>query len=222
MHDTLRPVQGGSAAERLGVAFGLNPAQAEEFLRAVDAELTWHLEQITLSRAGLADVVDVLGDGDFARHADAGADLKDAAAHRDGTAILAGLLGPADKASTLAARAGRRAGVSLATAEALLPPAVATLFGAFADRTRHTLAGVLAQIPPLGRLGTGNPYRDLAGILRRRCGAGVYSPRTLLREVRRALARAAGFQGGGVLLWYPRFMLGRLAARSLRSLLARR
>lgn len=221
MHDTLRQVQVGSLIDELAAAFAIAPGQADAVMRAIMPEFTWHLQKNTLSRGGLADLVEALGSGHHVAYLSAGNAFRDAAVRADGNAILGRLLGSKDASRTLAARAARQSGLSQAQVAAMLPALAAVTMGGLALRAQSGLGEVVAQVPPLGRLGRDNPHADLAGILRRRCGAGRYSPRALPRAVRRAIARAAGFPSRSVIIWYVRFMIGRAGVRMLRAMAGR-
>jgi hypothetical protein len=118
------------------------------------------------------------------------------------------------------ARAARQCRLAPARVRAMLPGLAAVAMAALAVRARSGLGEILAKVPPLGRLSRGNAHADLAGILRRRCGAGPYSPRALPRAVRRVLARAAGFPARGPIAWYLD-ALWRLPWRMLRPLATR-
>lgn len=219
MHDTLRQMQAGSLIEELAGVFAIAPARADAVVRAVMPELTWYLQKNTLSRGGLAGLVEALGSGHHVGYLSSGRVFAEEAAGRDGNAILGHLLGSKDASRALAARAARRSGLEASQVAAILPHLAAVAMGTLALRAQAGLGEIVRQVPPLGRRSCGNPYGDLAGILRRRCGAGAYSPRALPRAVRLAIGRAAGFPSRSVIVWYVRFMVGRTGARVVRSLL---
>ncbi|MBX9587969.1 MAG: DUF937 domain-containing protein [Hyphomonadaceae bacterium] len=222
MRDAIEQVQAGSLTDRLAEAFAVTPAQADAVMRWVASDFAWYLQKNTLSRGGLADLVEALGSGHHAAYLSHSDVFRDEAVGADGNAILGALLGSKDASRMLAARAARRCGLTTAQVAAMLPYLAGTMMGSLARRAQLSLGNILAQVPPLGTLGSGNAYVDLAGILRRRCGAGAYSPRALPRAVRRAISRAAGFYNHGVLVWYARFMVGRAGTRWLRAVLTPR
>ena len=174
----------------------------------------------TLSRGGLADLVEALGSGHHAGHLDKAEIFRDDAVRADGNAILRHVLGSKDRSRTLAARAARQCGLDARLVRAMLPGLAAVTMAGLAVRAKSSLGEILQRTPPLGRFSRGSPHTDLADILRRRCGAGPYSPRALPRVVRRAVARAAGFQPRGLLRWYVQF-LARPALAPVRSLAQR-
>lgn len=218
MHDTLRQVQAGTLAEHLAAASPIAPAEAEAVVRAVMAEFAWQVETAALSRGGLANLLEALGRVDGAAYVGNGGLFLDEAPRRDGEEILARLVGTEERSRALAARAASQCGADAGEIAAMLPHLAVAAVGSLAQRCNARLKPILAQVPPLGRLSRGSLHADLAGILRRRCGAGFYSPRTLPRAVRRAITGAAASRTFGLPAWYVRFMFGRTLARSLRGI----
>ncbi len=221
MHDTRPHLQGGTVVRDLATAFDLAPAQAEAVMRAVMPELARHLEQNTLSRSGLADLVAALGSGHHAKYVDGDKPFSDVAARADGTAILGHILGSKARSRALAARAARQTGVSEGRIRSMLPALAVLAMGGLAVRARASLGEVLKVMPSLGRCSRGSPHADLADILRRGCGAGPYAAPKLRRAVRRAVARAGGFSARGPVRWYLHFMLARPALAPVRAVAAR-
>jgi hypothetical protein len=207
MHDALRHMQGGPVVSDLAVAFDVTPAAAEAVIETVGRELAWHLERNTISRAGLADLVEAIGSGHHAKYLDGGDLFRDPAACADGNAILGHILGSKDRSRTVAARAARHAGLQQEVVRSMLPGLAAVAMGRLAGRVNGSLGEVLSAVPPLGRWSRGGPHADLADILRRGCGAGPYPSGKLRRVVRRVLARAGGFKARGALRWYLQFMM---------------
>ena len=209
---------------------GVTTAQWQAALRAVQAEFAWQFEQITLSRTGLADVVELIGRsihtlsaGDAsAGDASAGdaVPLCGRAPTVDGPTILGQVLSGTDRDQALAARASRAAGWQGEIGMALLPDLAVAAMGAVAGRAHKGLGDVLNVLPALGRLSRGSPHADLADIVRRGCGAGPYAPGKLRRTVRRRIAQAADFPARGPLSWYGRFMVVRPLSRLMRTFIA--
>jgi hypothetical protein len=218
MHDTLRQVQPGTLARLLAAASPIAPAQAEALVRAAMAEFAWRVETAALSRGGLADLVEALGRVDGAAYVANGRLFLDETPRRDGEETLARLVGTEERRRALAARAASECGADAGEIAAMLPRLAVAAVGDLAQRCNARLASVLAQVPPLGRLSRGSLHVDLAGILRRRCGAGSHSPRALPRAVRRAITGAAASRAFGLAGWYVRFMFGRRVARVLRGM----
>jgi hypothetical protein len=220
MHDTLRKVQGASIADELAAAFNLSRAQANAIVRTAHRQFAWHLEKNTLSRGGLADLVEAFGSGHHAQYLASSEVFSDAATQADGKAILGHILGSKDKSRAVAASIARQAGLNEALVRSMLPGLAAVTMAGIAAQARSSLGPILAQMPSLERWSRGNPYADLADVLRRKCGVGRYASGKLRREVRAGIARAAGFPRRGALGWYAQFIVARLAASLLRRPLA--
>lgn len=221
MQDALRQAQGRSAADTLVKSYDISLAQARAVVRAVAPAFAWGLETASLSRGGLAELVEAVGRIEKAKYQDSRNIFHDDAARADGDRILDLLVGPSDAQATLVAQIARQTGVGEDTVAAMLPGLAVLTLAALATRARGTLGALLAVMPSLGRWSKGNPHADLADILRRRCGGGPYASRQLYRTVRRRLARAGGFGNFGGIGWYARYMLLRPASVALRPLLDR-
>ena len=70
MQDALRQAQGRSAADTLVKSYDISPAQARAVVRAAAPAFAWGLETVSLSRGGLADLVEAVGQIDKARYQD--------------------------------------------------------------------------------------------------------------------------------------------------------
>jgi hypothetical protein len=221
MPDALRQMPAGTLAQHLAAASAIAPAQAEALVRAAMAEFAWQVETAALSRGGLADLVEALGRVDGAACVGNGRLFLEETPRRDGEEILALLVGTEERSLALAARAASQCGADAGEIAAMLPHLAVAAIGNLARRCDTRLKPILAQVPPLGRLGRGSRHADLAGILRRRCGAGSYSPRGLPRAVRRAIAGVAGSRAFDLAGWYVRFLFGRRLARALRGMARR-
>ena len=219
MGDALRQAQGepsagGSVADALAKTYAISPAQARAVMRAVETELTWALETLSLNRAGLADLVELLGQIDKAAYLGSGNLFEDEAARADGNRVLGLLLG-ARRCTRHAVDgvAGRMPESSESAVSAMLPGLAALTLATLAARAKSTLGALLARMPSLGTLEQGQPARrprrHPAPALR---GGPLFQPQAA-RVVRRCLARAGRFGGFGALGWYVRFMLLRPAAQ---------
>ncbi len=205
MHDTRSDVQGGTVAANLAAAFGVSAAQVEATLPLVATEFGGCLEQATLSRAGLASLVEAVG-GRWANPLEQCEALHSQAVRADGNAALDQVLGSRERARALMERAARAGQFGEGRAELILPALAAVTMSRLASRARDNLAEVVKVMPPLGHWGRGEPHADLADIVRRGCGAGPYGPVKLRRVVRRAVAGPAHFKPRGPLRWYLRFI----------------
>lgn len=214
----LPQAQGGAKGAVLADT-GVTTAQWQAAFRAVQSEFAWRLGQITLSRTGLADVVELIGSSKHTMAVGDAVPLGSRAPKGDGPTLLEHVLGSEDRGRGLAARASRAAGWSGEIGMAMLPNLAGAALGKVAAHTG--LDDILNVLPALGRRSRGSPHADLADIVRRGCGAGPYAPAKLRRAVRRRIAQAAGFPAHGLLSWYGQFILVRPLSRLMRAVIAR-
>lgn len=221
MHDALRHTPGGAALSALAAAFGATPEQVAAAMHVVGSELAWHLEKNTLSRCGLADLVEAIGRGEHAKLLAGGDAFRGEAMRAEGNAILQHILGTKDRSRALAARAARRSGLNEETLRAMLPSLAVVTMAGLASRAKNSLRKVLSVMPSLGSWSRGSPHADLADILRRGCGAGPYAKGRLRRVVRTAVVGGGSFRPRGALRWYLHFMLARPVRAPIGRLLTR-
>ena len=218
MHDMLPQPQGDASGALADV--GVTPSELKAALSAVLSEFAWQLEQITLSRRGLAGIVELIGSTDHARSPGDAAALRSEAIAAEGNAILSHVLGSADRSR---ARSARLPSGGLAWGDGR--SSAARLGGDRHGRARRPRAprpGRSPEHPAAARTPEPrSPPADLADILRRGCGAGPYAPAKLRRVVRQSIARAAHFPARSALGWYLQFMLVRPLWRPLRAFLVR-
>jgi hypothetical protein len=205
MHDIRPSAEGGMVAADLAAAFGVTTPQAEAALSLVAAEFGVALEQITLSRAGLASVIEATG-GRWILPLDRCGALHSQTVRAGGIAALEEIVGSCERGRSLAARVERAGRLGEGRAEQMLPALAAVAVSRLASRARDELAEVVGTMPSLGRSSRGEPHLDLAEIVRRKSGSGPHGPVRLRHAARRALARAAGFTPRGAMWWYLRFI----------------
>ncbi len=196
MQDTPNYVQAGAAAAVLVEAFQITPAQADAALRSVQSEFAWHLERNTLSRRGLADLVQALGSGHHAQSLGSSDIAHDVEVRADGDAILAHILGTEDRSRALAARICRATRLSDPAVTSMLPywrcwpwrgsPPVRARGWARCSRScRRSDAGAVAA-----RMPTSPTSYDVAAAagptLQPGCGAPCAGPLRALPDFRRA------------------------------------
>src|SRR5262245_45756256 len=121
MQDALRQAPGGSVADALAKTYDIPPAQAQAVMRAVETALTWPIESSSLNRAGLAELIELLGHLDKATYLGSGNPFEDAAARADGNRVLALLLGDGDARTMLSSALAARIGISEPAVSAMLP-----------------------------------------------------------------------------------------------------
>jgi hypothetical protein len=147
--DTIRAAQGGAAIDHLARAFNIEPEQADAIVEAVLPQLAQALERNTLSRGGLADLVQALGQGHHEGYLDNPRALSDPSTISDGNAILGHILGDRDRSRGVAAQASRIAGVPEGLIKMLLPILATWLMGALSKQVKGGFGDIL------GRMGGG-------------------------------------------------------------------
>jgi len=164
--DIIRQAQGGKAIANMARTFNLGPEQAEAAIKALVPELARGIERNTLSRGGVADLVEAMGSGRATRTMDNPAMFGDPGVQADGNGILRHILGP-DKDSSRAAaqRASLSSGIGEGLLKMLLPYIAQMLLGALTKGTQGGLGDILSKMPGLpGSGGSGS-------------GGGMRSPR---------------------------------------------
>jgi hypothetical protein len=186
--DIIRSAQGGQLVANLARQFGMTPEQANAMLEAVLPQLSAGIERNTLSRGGLADLVEALGHGHHARALDDPRALTDPATIEDGNNILGHILGSKDGSRAVAQRAASSTGLSESLIKMLLPILASILMGSMSKG----VGGGLGDI--LGKIGGARPGGASGGGQ----GGGMSWPQQMPRE-----GRGGGFElpqsqsGGG-------------------------
>lgn len=148
--DIIRQAQGGNAIANLARAFNLEPKQAEAAVKALVPELARGIERNTLSRGGIADLVEAMGSGRAARTMDNPAMFGNEAVQADGIGILKHILGPDKDTSRAAAqRASLSSGLSEGILKMLLPYIAQMVLGSLTKSTQGGLGDILSKIPGL-------------------------------------------------------------------------
>lgn len=151
--DVLRQSQNGQAFDNLARTFGITPAEAEAVVRAVVPKLSDGIERNTLSRGGLADLVEALGQGHEAILNQPQAIGSDAT-RSDGDAILGHILGSKDRSRAVADTAALSSGVSSSLIRMMLPFIASLVMGAISKQFKGGIGDIL------GKMGGGIPGGD--------------------------------------------------------------
>jgi hypothetical protein len=146
--DIVRQAQGGNAIANMARTFNLTPEQAESAVTAVIPELARGIERNTLSRGGIADLIEAMGNGRAAQTMENPAMFGNPSVQADGNGILRHVLGP-DKDSSRAAaqRASLASGLGEGIIKMLLPYIAQMLMGALTKGTQGGLGDILSKIP---------------------------------------------------------------------------
>lgn len=148
--------QDGRAIANLAHNFGISEQQARTVAETALPELAWALERNTLSRGGLADLMQALGQGHHEQILDTPRAWSDPRVIEDGQAILGHIMGSESKERALTARAAQASGLSGSLIEMLLPILAQMLMGAIARYAKGGLGDILSKLPIPGGSGTGD------------------------------------------------------------------
>ena len=150
IEDLLANAQAGNALGNLAQSFGLSPQQAEAVLSSVLPQLERRMERNTLSRGGVADLIEILGRTGGGAYVDSGAALADPSVRSFGIDVLDNILGSKDQSRAVAARASRASGLSEELIKQMLPVIAAMVMGALAKGAGGSLGEILGKITGAG------------------------------------------------------------------------
>lgn len=225
---------------RLSHGLDMTPEETAAVLRAVMPELSRNMERETLSRGGLARIIQSLGDDRQEEFLDDDADLTSPRAVEHGNALLGQILQSKYQSRALADYVERETGVPAAKTRRMLPRITNISMGAIQQQTRPALEDIFKKLPgfpgnapsppaseasPLPLPGddwggrSRNNYDDLSDILRRRQRPLQSNP--LWDVVRKVLGTALGFQTKGVIGYIIRFVVLRYGWTILRMIFGR-
>jgi hypothetical protein len=157
IENVLKSAQGGAAYDNLATAFGVNPAQTAPAITTMLEALSRRIERNTLSRAGLADVVALLGTP-AAGHAYA--DPQSLASPETGAIgnhVLDVLIGNKDTSRSIAQRASRASGLNEAVLKKMLPAVASMMIGGLQKEAVPSFRERFGGIPGLGVSAGGSP-----------------------------------------------------------------
>lgn len=157
IEDILAEVQGGAAAANLANSVGLDKAQVNAVLRSVLPQLERRMERNTLSRGGVADLVEILGrtgGGTYIERQDA---VSDPTVRALGIEALENILGSKDQSRAVAARASRASGISEELIKQMLPVIAAMVMGALAKGSAGSLGEILGKMTGAAGRGSAQP-----------------------------------------------------------------
>lgn len=150
IEDLLAQAQGGDALGNLARSFGIAPDQAEAVVNSVLPQLERRMERNTLSRGGVADLVEILGRAGGGGFIDRTEAIGDPNVARFGIDALENILGNKDQSRAVAARAARASGISEELIKQMLPVIAAMVMGALAKGAGGTLGEILGKITGAG------------------------------------------------------------------------
>lgn len=198
--------QAGELPAHLAQSFGITFDQATKAAAQVMKELAFAFEKRTISRGGLADVVELLGDGSAGRAFYDASNLTGQSTRQAGDHILDVLVGDKHQSRGIAQRVARETGVSADVVKGMLPVVASAMVGGLQRETQAAFSRGVRDIPGLG----GDSFDAGSGTLLPLPGEN--SPRSrstgdwgdaLPRTGSTAGGGAGGTDGGGVLLPLP-------------------
>lgn len=141
--------QGGAGIENLARTFHISPDQAKAVVKEVLPEMTYGMERNTLSRGGVADLVETIGSPRFAAYAEDPQTLAGPQIREDGNQVLDQVLRSKFNSRRLAARASASTGISSTIIKAMLPYIASILMGSLGKTTQGGLGDILKKLPDL-------------------------------------------------------------------------
>ncbi len=157
--DVLNHAQGGAALANLATAFGVNPEKAAPAIETMLEALSQRIERNSLSRGGLADVVELLNHDVTGRAINDGQGLAGAETSAAGNHVLKVLIGDKDKSRAIAQRASKASGLDEDILKRMLPAVASMLIGGLQKETAGSLAQRLSSIPGLNISAGGSPLQ---------------------------------------------------------------
>ena len=155
--DVLREAQGGRAIQNLANAFNIDPAQAETAISQILPQLAQRIERNTLSRGGVADLVQALGDQRFRSVLAQPKALASPAAIHIGNGALDTILGSKDTSRRMAERAAAASGLSETVVKQMLPVIASMLMGGLSQTSQAAFGDIARKIPGFSD-GEDNPF----------------------------------------------------------------
>ena len=224
LYELLTKSSDKQAVENLAATFSLSTSETSAILHHVLPAISEAIERNTLSRGGIADLVDLLGTTDYQIFLQPAAQLKSGQTTEAGTEALARLFRTKQQSRIVAARASRATGISETTIKAMLP-AIASIVLASLSRQTHAsfddnskrvaanMRDASAQTP------TSHAYNALSTAVRRRNGR--LNGKRISTIVRDQFARLFGFENTGILSWLAKRLLTFIVRRVVSQALGR-
>ncbi len=156
LETTLQNAQGGAMLKNLATAFGVDPNKAEAAVSVMTEALSQRIERNTLSRGGLADVVDLLTRSDASRILNDPQSLAAPRTEAAGNHVLDVLIGDKHISRGIAQRAARQSGLDETVLKKMLPTVAEAMIGGLQKETEGIFADRLKGVQGLRSAG-GSP-----------------------------------------------------------------
>ena len=157
--DVLNHAQGGAALANIATAFGVNPDKAAPAIETMLEALSQRIERNTLSRGGLADIVELLNHDVTGRAINDGQGLAGPETAAAGNHVLNVLIGDKDSSRAIAQRASKVSGLDEDVLKRMLPTVASMLIGGLQKETLGSIAQRLRGVPGLNISVGGSPLQ---------------------------------------------------------------
>ncbi|MGL4394972.1 MAG: DUF937 domain-containing protein [Hyphomicrobium sp.] len=147
----IKGAQGGKAVRNLATSFGVDADRTEPVVHTVVKALAERIERNTLSRAGIADIVTVMGEPHAGRALVDAQRLATPELAAVGNHILDVLIGSKHISRGIAAKAARDSGLNEETVKKMLPVIASMVVGSLQQGAAPVLSSKLAELPALAR-----------------------------------------------------------------------
>lgn len=137
-------------AQSLAAAFGVDPEKAGAALDIMAQSLSDRIERNTLSRGGVADIVDLLARPGAGAALARPETLASVQVEEAGNGVLDVLLGSKHASRGVAARTARATGLDEATLKKMLPAVASMVMGALQAKSMPQIEKSIAALPALG------------------------------------------------------------------------
>lgn len=210
----LKTVEAQAALDGIAKAYGIDPAQAAPAVASLAEAVTARLTRLTLSRGGIADIIDLMGDPNAQKSIADPSTAASPATIDEGNRVLDVLIGDKHVSRGIAARAASQSGIDVELAKKLLPAVASMMVGGLQKTAQPELSKLAAKMPALaasnngsplpipgdnipgvGRKAPNNPFDNLPDIIRR---GGTQAPGggSLEAVIRQILGSLLGNNGG--------------------------
>lgn len=145
----LQSPQGKAAIENIATAFGLEPLRASAAVSSLADALTRRVERNTLSRGGVADIVELLGEPSAGRALSAPKNLAAPDVAEAGNHVLDILIGDKHISRGIAQRTANETGIDDSIAKKLLPVVASLMMGRLQQQSQPGMEKLLREVPSL-------------------------------------------------------------------------
>ncbi|MEQ1719035.1 MAG: DUF937 domain-containing protein [Hyphomicrobium sp.] len=153
----LNETPGAAPAQSLATAFGVDPEKAGPAIDMLAQSLADRIERNTLSRGGIADLVDLLARPGAGKALAEPQSLSTPQVEQIGNSILNVLIGSKHNSRGIAAKTARATGVDEETLKKMLPAVASMVIGALQNKSMPQIEQSLDAIPDLKAKLAGSP-----------------------------------------------------------------